>query len=243
MNHNPEQEQPMSTTRTPLDFVARWSDPAARPLFKGKLIDDDGCCCAQGDVLRVCGWTDDQLRATAQSDADAEVADLLGISRFHSALLRHVNDQSDGCPQAVLTEAGLAAILGPNWRLMLAFGRHIDTLGAADWKSVAAALAAARAAALAAAWDAALAAALAAAWDAARDAARDAAGTAAGAAARAAAGAAARTAAWECIGISRLASPFFLRMFFGDGTQAWIEANREFADPVFSSDAAKGGAL
>ena len=29
---------------------AACSDPNARPLFKGQLINEDGCCCAQGDV-------------------------------------------------------------------------------------------------------------------------------------------------------------------------------------------------
>ena len=77
--------------------IARWSDPAARPLFKGKLIDEDGCCCAQGDVLRLSGRTDQELRNMAQSTADAEVAKLLGISRGHAILLRIINDKKDGC--------------------------------------------------------------------------------------------------------------------------------------------------
>lgn len=61
------------------EMVARW-ESAERPLFKGCLIDDDGCCCAQGDVLRVCGMSDDELRRIEPREADRRVAEELGIS-------------------------------------------------------------------------------------------------------------------------------------------------------------------
>lgn len=121
-------------------IVARWSDPARRPLFKGSLIHMDGdtvCRCAQGDILHLAGWSDWQLADTPQPKADAEVAALLGISRAHSILLRHVNDRADGCPQDVL--AAPEKILGQHAQLVLAFWRHMDTLTAEDWRRVAAA--------------------------------------------------------------------------------------------------------
>jgi hypothetical protein len=173
--------------------IARWEDPSARPLFKGKLIDEDGCCCAQGDILRTfCGWTDEQLRkVNVQAKADAEVAQALGISRFQAVLLRIVNDCQDGCPQDVLRAP--EKVLGDQAHILLALGRHLDRMTPTQWD---AAWAAARDAAGAAARDAARDAAM----DAARDAAGDAAWAAAGAAARAAAGAAARDAAGAAAG-------------------------------------------
>ena len=83
-------------------MTARWSG-LERPLFKGKLIDNDGCKCAQGDVLFCAGYTDEQLRKMKQSKADTETARVLGISRTHAVLLRQVNDKVDGAPQLVLT--------------------------------------------------------------------------------------------------------------------------------------------
>ncbi len=210
-------------------IVKRWTDPSARPLLKGKLIDGSGCCCAQGDVLRCAGWTDEQLRKITQENADAKVAEILDISRGHAVLLRIVNDRSDGCPQEVLTNP--EKVIGPNARYVWAFFRHIDALGADGWKKVAAAADAAVVAAwndaVAAGWVAARSAAGADAADAARAAAEVAAnaartlrGTLRGVAAWVAAGAAAR-AATELVGINLLASPFFLKFFFDD-VPAWL---------------------
>ena len=73
-------------------LVARWSDPGGIP-FKGSLISDDGCMCAQGQVLHyVGGWDADRLRDAGQDDADRETAKLLGISVGHAILLRRIND-------------------------------------------------------------------------------------------------------------------------------------------------------
>ena len=126
-------------------MVSRWSG-LERPLFKGKLIDGDGCKCAQGDVLACAGFTDDQLRAMTQDKADAEVAAILGISRTHAVLLRNVNDKVGGAPQLVLSDP--AQIVGDKAPILLAFWLHLDGLSATAW-------AAARAAAWATAWDAA----------------------------------------------------------------------------------------
>ena len=207
------------TTITPESMVQRWTDPKARPLFRGSLIDDDGCKCAQGDVLACAGWTDDQLRGLSQDKADMEVAKVLGISTAHAVLLRGVNDKKDGCPQDVL--AAPEKILGDQAGKLLAFWLHLDRMTCDDWEKVAAARTAARAAA----WDAARAAAWAAAWAAAGAAARDAAGAAAGAAARDAAGAAAWAAAWtaawaanEIQGAAimrKQGQPFFFLPMFG----------------------------
>jgi len=138
-------------------MVERWSG-LSRPLFKGKLIDDYGCKCAQGDVLACAGFTDAQLRTMTQTKADAEVARILGISQTHAVLLRNVNDTVGGAPQLVLSDP--VQILGDKAPLLLAFWLHLDKMTAAAWD-------AARSAARSAAWDAAGDAAWDAAWDAA----------------------------------------------------------------------------
>ena len=204
------------TTVTCDSLRTRWNDPNSRPLFKGSLIDESGCCCAQGDVLRLCGMSDDNLRQMSQERADREVADKLGISLFHSILLRKVNDSQDGCPANVLlfTNAGLGSVLGPSWRSVIAFGEHMSKMTDAQW---AAAWDAARDAARAAAWAAARAAAGAAAGDAA------AAWAAAGAAAGDAAGAAAWAAAGELVGWTKMTTePYFLKFFGITDAKAWV---------------------
>src|SRR5271166_4573041 len=153
-------------------MVRRWSDPAARPLFRGCLIDEEGVCCAQGDVLRVCGWDDRRLHLVDQRAADKAVAAALGISLTHAVLLRLVNDTEDGCPQDVLAHP--ERILGDQAPRILEFWRRLDKMPPPDW-------AAARDAAQEAAWAAARAAARAAAGAAAQEAAWVAAGVAAGA--------------------------------------------------------------
>ena len=196
------------TTITPDSMVQRWTDPKARPLFKGSLIDDDGCKCAQGDVLACAGWTDGQLRELSQDKADMEVAKVLGISTAHAVLLRGVNDKKDGCPQDVL--AAPEKILGDQAGNLLAFWLHLDRMTCDDWEKVAAARTAARAAA----WDAARDAARGAAWDVAWD-------DVAWAAARDAAWTAAWTAAWAANEIQGAAimrkqgQPFFFLPMFG----------------------------
>ena len=185
-------------------MYARWTDPEARPLFKGLLIDDDGYCCAQGDVLRVCGWSDEQLRDADQWDADKGVADALGISVAHAVLLRRVNDSKDGQPEKCLLaervpEYGLE-LLGPMHAELFAFFRRLDGVTTTRW-------AAARDAARIAARDVARIAA----WIAAGDAARHAAGAAAARiAARDASGAAARIASGDASGAAARISAWTL---------------------------------
>src|SRR5690606_31134930 len=195
------------TTLTPEYFVKRWSDPQSRPLIKGQLIDEIGRCSAQGDVLRCTGFSEQQLRAIKQTTADREVARLLGISLAESVLIRIVND-STGRPQDVFQAP--EKVLGPHYRLWIAFARHIDQMTPQDWERVAAARAAA--------WTAARTAAGTAAWYAAWYAAGDAAASAARAAARAA--------AWELLGWSKLEEPFFLKMFFDDPRE-WAKSIEE----------------
>ena len=155
-------------------LVARWAEPDGIP-FKGSLISDDGCMCAQGQALHyVGGWDADRLRDANQDDADRETARLLGISITHAILLRSINDGQPGAPSVVLTDP--AQVLGDRAHIVLAFWRHLDRMTPAQWKSTEKA---ARAAAGVAADDAAGAVA----WGAAWDAARAAAGTAAWAAA------------------------------------------------------------
>ena len=209
--------------------IQRW-ESRDRPLFKGKLIDANGCCCAQGDVLRHAGKSDAELRAMDQAVADRETARLLGISRTHAVLLRVINDTADGAPQSVLKASGLRKILGPHWRLVLAFWRRMDDMTHDDWQKAAHA-----ASGPYAAWAAARTAARDAARTAARDAAGDAARAATGAAARAAARVAARVAALELVGWSKLATPYFLRFFFSDPA-AWVAAHEKDRDPGIVED-------
>ncbi len=184
----------------------RWRS-SERPLFKGALIDSEGCCCAQGDVLRCSGFEDRQIRETNQMAADKAVAKILGISTTHSILLRQQNDKSDGCPQDVLSAP--EKILGSEAQRILAFWKRLDAMKPKRWNT---AWTAARDAAGNAAWNAAGTAAGNTAWNAARNAAgtaaRNTAWTAAGTAAWTAAGATA-----EIQGHSKLASLFFLPLF------------------------------
>ena len=209
-------------TPTTVDELLDWW-PGNIP-FKGSLISDDGCMCAQGQVLHLIGgMSPDDLRRIKQVEADKRTAELLGISRTHAVLLRIVNDNQPGAPSCVIREP--EKVLGSEARTVLAFWRHLDCMTVDDWKNVDAA----RDAAWAAAGDASRAAA----WAAARDAARDAAGAAARAAARAAAldaaGDAALDAAWAAAGATAGASneiqgaafmrergqPFFFLPMFG----------------------------
>jgi hypothetical protein len=174
------------------ELLAGW--PTDIPM-KGRLIDSEGCMCAQGQVLHyIGGMTPDDLRRIEQTEADRKTAELLGISRAHAVLLRHINDNVPGAPTCVLIEP--EKVLGDQAQRVLAFWRHLDRMTAGDWLK----MNAARAAARAAAWDAAASAAADAAWDAARAAAGDAARAAAWAAAWDAAGAAAGAAAWAAAG-------------------------------------------
>jgi hypothetical protein len=106
-------------------MLERWSG-LERPLFKGKLIDAEGCKCAQGDVLFCAGFTDAQLRNMEQSKADRETATILGISRTHAVLLRNVNDKSRGCPQLVLSHP--EQIIGDKAPILLAFWLYLDNM-------------------------------------------------------------------------------------------------------------------
>jgi hypothetical protein len=246
------EDEAMASAATDIaDLIARWDANEGKP-YKGTLIDwaayeadpdNIGCMCAQGQVLHVIGgMTASAIREIGgQSEADAQTAKLLNISRCHAILLRNVNDNADGAPSIVLTNPG--KVLGDQWSKLLDFWWAFDQFDTAQWKKVAAARAAAwaaagdaaGAAARAAAGDAARAAAGAAAWaaawaaagDAAGDAARAAAGDAARAADWAAAGAAAGAAAWEIQGFAVLTQRgrdvFFLPML-GWGSPADIPA-------------------
>lgn len=239
---------------TAAEIVARW-ESRERPLFKGCLIDTKGppgpdgrpCCCAQGDILRCAGVTDDELREMEQRDADRRVAEELGISVAHAVLLRTVNDKTDGAPQAALKASGLRTILGPNWRLVLAFFRHLDAMTADQWASVRCAGASAweSAGARARAWASARASARASAWASAGESAGASAGASAGESAGEGAGASAGASeresagegAGELVVIDVLKTPpYFLPFFFPD-VAAWVKANKDYRDPGIIEDA------
>ena len=180
----------------------------ARRPFVGSLIapaDDpawtDGCpYCAQGLILHHSGMSDNEIWYTAQNTADREVAMRLGISVAESVLLRWVNDSADGLPQKVLilSDDGIGSVVGPEWKTLVKFWRHLDRMTPEQWDAAgdAAWTAAGYAAAWAASWAAAGDAARAAAWDAAGDAAW-----------------AAAWAANEIQGRSKLTKFFFLPLF------------------------------
>ncbi len=203
------------------ELLARW--PTDIP-FKGELISDDGCMCAQGQVLHyIGGMTPNELRAIKQTEADKKTAELLGISHAHAVLLRRVNDSVPDAPTCVLTEP--EKVLGDQAQRVLAFWRHLDAMKADDWKKVYAADAA-----WDAAWDAACDAAGDAAWDAADaawaaalDAARDAAGAAALDAARDAARATNEIQGAEVM--RSKSQPFFFLPMFGFNSPEDIPLN------------------
>ncbi len=144
--------------------------------FKGSLVSDDGCMCAQGQALHFLdNYSPSDLRNITQETADKRVAELFGISRTHSVLLRIVNDRQDGAPSCVIRNP--EQVLGDQAHVVLALWRHLERMTAKDWhatqaaawasveaRSWVAASTAASAAALAAGWGDACAAA----WQAAR---------------------------------------------------------------------------
>ncbi len=156
------------------NLTARWATPEGVP-FKGELVSDDGCMCAQGQALHfIGGYSADELRKIGQGKADKETARLLGISTAHTILLRQVNDSADGAPAIVLTNP--EKVLGEQAPTVLAFWRHLDRMDCAAWVAAwvaAKAAAAERDAAWYAAWAAAAScnAAMDASWDASWDAA------------------------------------------------------------------------
>jgi hypothetical protein len=123
----------MNLTATAIEACARWDGPAYQPFIKGRLIDNGGRCCPQGDVLRHAGRSDDVLRSLDQASADREVAALLGISLAHSCLLRIVNDSYDDGypPQDVLQHP--ERILGDQAPRVLAFWRRLDAMTTEQW--------------------------------------------------------------------------------------------------------------
>jgi hypothetical protein len=103
--------------------------------FKGSLISDDGCMCAQGQALHFLnGLSPDELRKLGQWEADRKVAEIFGISIAHSVLLRMVNDSRGGAPSVVIRNP--EKILGDQTQVILAFWRHIDTISLADWEAL-----------------------------------------------------------------------------------------------------------
>ena len=115
-------------------LVAKWSEPNGIP-FKGSLISDDGCMCAQGQALHyVGGWDADLLRNVKQHEADSETAKLLGISTAHAVLLRKINDGQPGAPSVVLTNP--EQVLGDQAHIVLAFWRHLDWMTKGQWDAV-----------------------------------------------------------------------------------------------------------
>ena len=144
---------PTITPTTAEELLDYW--PGNIP-FKGRLVSDDGSCmCAQGQALHFLGkYSAIGLRNIDQATADKKVAELFGISRAHSVLLRIVNDRQDGAPASVIRNP--EQVLGDQAHVVLAFWLHLDHMTAAAWAAAwAAAGAAARDAGWAAAWAAA----------------------------------------------------------------------------------------
>ena len=116
----------MNLSQNAQEMVNFWIDLRNIP-FKGKLIDSEGTCmCAQGQTLYRNGYTVEQLMNMEQSKADVETARILGISVFHSVLLRGINDGEEGAPQDVLTNP--EKYLGPRYIEVLDFWLKIENL-------------------------------------------------------------------------------------------------------------------
>ena len=185
----------MTTPTTVEELLDYW--PGNIP-FQGSLVSDDGSCmCAQGQALHFLdGLTADELRHVGQAEADKRVAQLFGISRAHSVLLRLVNDSRQGAPSSVIRNP--EQILGDQAQVVLAFWQHLDHMTPAAWAAVGEAVG-----------------------EAAREAARAAVGEAVGAAVRAAVGAAVGAAVRASNEIQGAAvmrernQPFFFLPLFG----------------------------
>jgi hypothetical protein len=116
------------------ELTARWSLPNGLP-FKGKLVSDDGCMCAQGQALHyIGGYSAADLQKMRQAIADKETARLLGISTIHAILLRTINDSVDGAPSIVLTHP--EQVLGDQANLVLAFWKYLDSMDDAAWAAI-----------------------------------------------------------------------------------------------------------
>ena len=126
----------MTETPTTVEGLLDWW-PGNIP-FKGSLISDDGCMCAQGQVLHLIGgMSPDELRRIKQSEADRKTAEIMGISRAHAVLLRLVNDSQPGAPTCVIREP--EKVIGSEAQRVLAFWRHLDRMTEDDWRTVCAA--------------------------------------------------------------------------------------------------------
>ena len=126
----------MTETPTTVEGLLDWW-PGNIP-FKGSLISDDGCMCAQGQVLHLIGgMSPDELRQVEQSEADRKTAEIMGISRAHAVLLRLVNDSQPGAPTCVIREP--EKVIGSEAQRVLAFWRHLDRMTEDDWRTVCAA--------------------------------------------------------------------------------------------------------
>jgi len=121
-------------TITPEAMSKRWNHPGFK-LISGKLIDNNGFCCPQGDVLRVAGRSDQYINGLHQQVADVEVAQILGISKTHSILLRFVNDFQTARPQDVLSVP--ERVLGVSANRVLMFWSKLDVMGSGELRDVA----------------------------------------------------------------------------------------------------------
>jgi hypothetical protein len=103
------------------DIIARWTGPDAPRFATYTLFDENTCThCAQGDVLHVAGFSDDELMRTTQEEAEEAVARVLGITRFEAAMLAAVND-SGRSPADFLRNP--AAMLGTHGEFALKLAR------------------------------------------------------------------------------------------------------------------------
>lgn len=116
--------------QTAIDEIVSFWEQGNIP-FKDQLIELDingkPCMCAQGQVLYNIGKVPiERLLNMPQGLADRKTADILGISKIHSILLRIVNDSNIGAPSTVLTNP--EHYLGPNYQHVLSFWEYLDNL-------------------------------------------------------------------------------------------------------------------
>lgn len=196
----------MNTPTTPDELLDYW--PGNIP-FKGGLISDDGTCmCAGAQALHFLdGVSPAELRNYGHAAVDRRVAELFGISRAHSVLLRIINDGRPGAPSVVIRDP--AQVLGDQAETVLSFWRHLDRMTRQQWATAWAAAKAATTKMQSEAWAAAADAAGAAAADAAVDA------VAAGAAAPDRVAASATNELQGAAVLRALGRPFYFLPMFG----------------------------
>lgn len=118
------------------DYAERWRN---LPPF-GTIVRND---CVHEDVLRMHGWTTEEMRAATELERTKTVAELLGISFAHSIFLFRVNNAVSEGTRNLLVGYALAqpeTVLGKHAPRLLKFWNllHKHVLFKGDWQELSA---------------------------------------------------------------------------------------------------------